>query len=356
MLCRKHVVSLSILVYAIGQSPSIAGDAPFFTYVDNRVSYSHIFGAIDAGYYSFRQDGSINGKTDMDVLSFTHYDTWAYGTNFLKVGIYKSGPNDPAAPCTNAGVITNPDPNGGTFDVPASCDGGTDIYGLFRSTFGLNEIFNTKRFAVGPLSNVSLEVGGDADASNTYYASAKRMLVGGLQFSFNLPYKGYLNVAPLYKMERGHDAYTQCGSVFAGPSPACNVDGIMNFKDTWAIELDYYMDLGFLPENIRYFAISGRAGFYGPKGPSHGVAGAEPTKLEINAEPIRLIFDAGGAFLGKDKSHAFDMWVAYQYWQNQYGNDADSTPFTCTLPTAGGKISTDSCTTNALATGVTMKF
>jgi hypothetical protein len=26
------------------------------------------------------------------------------------------------------------------------------------------------------------------------------------------------------------------------------------------------MDLGFLPENINYFAISGRAGFYGPKG------------------------------------------------------------------------------------------
>ena len=41
----------------------------------------------------------------------------------------------------------------------ADCAGATEIYGLFRSTFGFNEIFNTKAFSLGPLHNVSFEVG-----------------------------------------------------------------------------------------------------------------------------------------------------------------------------------------------------
>ena len=32
------------------------------------------------------------------------------------------------------------------------------------------------------------------------------------------------------------------------------------------MEVNYYMDLGFLPENMQYFSISGRAGWYGKKG------------------------------------------------------------------------------------------
>jgi hypothetical protein len=342
---------------AVKAKPKPVPEVPFFTVNDNRLTFEHIFHAIDAGNFSVRPNGTINGTTDMNVAAFTHFDVWAYGTNFFKVGVYKSGQNDPAAPCTNAGVITNPLPGGGTFDVAAACAGSVDIYSLIRSTFGLNEIFDTKAFSVGPLHGVSLEVGADADSQNSYSASAKRMFVGGLQFEFDLPYKGYIDIAPLWKTEQGHNAFTQCGSVFAAPAPGCNINGNMNFKDTWALEINYYMDLGFLPESIRYFAVSGRAGFYGPKGPSHGIAGGEPTKMEINSEPIRLTFDAGRAIGGKKLAHELDLWVAYRYWQNQYGDDANSTPFVCTLPTAGGgKISTNSCTTSSIATGVTLKF
>lgn len=336
--------------------PLPAVDAPFFTYIDNRLTYSHIFNATDAGYFSPRPGGGFNGKTDMNVVAFTHFDTWAYGTNFFNIGVYKAGRNDPAAPCTNAGVISNPLPGGGIFDVAASCAGATDIYGLIRSTFGFNEIFHTNAFTLGPLRNVSLEVGADANSQNSYFAPAKRQFVAGLQFAFDLPYKGYLNIAPLWKTELGHDGFSQCGSVLAGPPPGCNPDGNMHFKDTWALEINYDMPLGFLPESIRYFSISGRAGFYGPKGPSHGIPGAEPTKMEINSEPIRLTFDAGQAFLGKSHSHELDLWVAYRYWQNQYGNDANSTPFVCTMMENGVKVSTNSCTQNSVATGITVKF
>ena len=88
------------------------------------------------------------------------------------------------------------------------------------------------------------------------------------------------------------------------------------------------MDLGFLPENMQYFSISGRAGWYGKKGTAN-----EPLpclrrhrfvntrQIELNSEPIRLTFDARKAFWGPKYSHFVDVWVAYRYWQNKFGLD-----------------------------------
>ena len=47
---------------------------------------------------------------------------------------------------------------------------------------------------------------------------------------------------------------------------SCLVDGNTSFKPTWAVETNYYMDLGFFPENMQFFSISGRAAWYGKKG------------------------------------------------------------------------------------------
>jgi hypothetical protein len=48
------------------------------------------------------------------------------------------------------------------------------------------------------------------------------------------------------------------------PSASCSADGNTNFHTPWAVETNYYMDLGFLPESIRYFEVGCRAGWYGP--------------------------------------------------------------------------------------------
>jgi hypothetical protein len=80
-------------------------DVPFFLVIDNRVTYSYIFTGTDPGAFSRRPDGSIDGKTAKSVYSFTHFDVWAYGTNFFTMSLYKSDHNDPASPCTNAGVL-----------------------------------------------------------------------------------------------------------------------------------------------------------------------------------------------------------------------------------------------------------
>src|SRR5258707_1073651 len=329
-------------------------DVPFFFVIDNRVTYSYIFSGTDPGMFTVRPNGTIDGKTEKQVFSFTHFDAWAYGTNFFTISLFKSGNNDPASPCTNAGTI---------FGVPADCAGATEIYGLFRSTFGFNEIFNTKTFSMGPLHDVSLEVGMDANSENTFLPPAKRDMVAGLQFAFDLPYNGYFNLAPLAYWEfSNHNAFDQCGLFGPGvPGVTCLADGNTKYNATWAVETNYYMDLGFLPENMQFWSISGRAAWYGPKADQNqpltglGIGRfSTATKTEFNSEPIRLTFDASKAFIGPKYSHFVDLWVAYRYWQNKFGLDHNAMPGVCTVAATGQ--STNSCTESTVYGGVTVKF
>ena len=331
-------------------------DVPFFFVIDDRVTYSYIFTGAQPGMFTVNPNGTINGKTAKSVYSFTHFDAWAYGTNFFTISLFKSDHNDPAAPCINAGLSATL--------AAANCAGATEIYGLFRSTFGWNEIFNTKAFSIGPLHNISFEVGMDANTENRFFGAAKRAVVGGLQFQFDLPYKGYFNVAPLVYCEfLNHNSFAQCNSGFSGPIPgvSCLFDGNTSFKPTWAVETNYYMDLGFLPESIQFFSISGRAAWYGPKGDSNSLpflSGpgrfSTASKTEFNGEPIRLTFDASKAVWGAKYSHFVDLWVAYRYWQNKFGLDHNAMPGVCTLATTGQ--STHSCTESSLYSGITVKF
>ncbi len=329
-------------------------DLPFFLVIDDRVTFSYIFKGTDPGDFTRRPGGSIDGVTAKSVYSFTHFDVWAYGTNFFTGSIYKSDHNDPASPCTNAGISVS--------GLAENCAGATEFYGLLRSTYGFNEVFNTKAFSIGPLHNIAFEVGGDAGTENNFLATSKRDFVAGLQFAFDLPYKGFFNVAPLAYKEINHNAFDQCGVFVPGiPGVNCIADGNTNFRTTWAVEINYYMDLGFLPESINYFAISGRAGFYGPKGDSNSPLvglgtgiNSTASKTEINSEPIRLTFDASKAVWGAKYAQFVTVWVAYRYWQNKFGLDHNAEPGVCTISGTGQ--STNSCTESSLYSGITVKF
>jgi hypothetical protein len=150
---------------------------------------------------------------------FNHFDVWAYGTNFFSLDWLKATNGmappfgTPAAPCDQNGPL---DPPGSS-----RCHGYIEIYGLLRSTFGWNQIFNTKAFSVGPLTNIEFIVGGDFNHDNTTEASRKRDVVGGLQFDFQTPYKGSLDVGVMAYQEWQHDGFA---STFAftprsGPIP-----------------------------------------------------------------------------------------------------------------------------------------
>src|ERR1700743_1866976 len=231
-------------------------DIPFFLVIDDRVTFSYIFTGTDPGVFSAKPGGqSYNGNTAKQVYSFTHFDVWGYGTNFFTISMFKSDHNEPAAACTGAtpGSTTN---TATTTGLNGNCAGATETYGLFRSTFGWNEIFGTKAFSMGPLHNISFEVGADMENENTFLAPAKRDWVAGLQFAFDLPYKGFFNVAPLAYKEINHNAFDACGTFVAGVVGVnCLADGNTNFKWTWAVEVNYYMDLGFLPENMQFWSI-----------------------------------------------------------------------------------------------------
>src|ERR1700731_2241666 len=337
-------------------------DLPFYFVIDDRVTYSWMPKGTDPGAYTVNPNGSINGATAKSVYSFTHFDAWAYGTNFFTISMFKSDHNDPAAPCTGVGTGAGEATITGGI---TACAGATEFYGLIRSTFGWNEIFNTKAFSMGPLHNISFEVGADGNSENNYLAPAKRDFVAGLQFAFDLPYKGYFNVAPLAYKEINHNAFDQCGSAFAGPTPGlnCIVDGNTDFKTTWAVETNYYMDLGFLPDSMQFFSISGRAAWYGPKGDQNsplvgtGVGRLSTAKVvEFNSEPMRLTFDASKAFMGPNYNHFVDLWVAYRYWQNKYGLNHDAELGICNAMIGGSIQSTHSCTEQSLYAGVTVKF
>jgi hypothetical protein len=306
--------------------------APFFFVNDNRLTLAYEPRAIEPGTPN-------NGVTERKVVAFTHFDVWAYGTNFINLDYYKSDQNDPAAPCGFRGN---------------SCGGASEFYGLIRSTFGFNQLFDTKAFSMGPLRNVSFEVGADGSVENTFVGVSKRAVVAGIQFAFDLPYKGNFNIAPLYYKEINHNSFSQCDLFAPGiPGVNCLADGNTNYRGTWSLEASYYMDLGFLPETMRYFAISGRAGWRGPKGNQNaplGVAGRGiDTKTELNSEPIRLTFDASRMIWGPSRSHFVDVWVAYRYWQNKSGLDHELSSV-CTGIYAG------SCTESSVYTGVTVKF
>ncbi len=138
-------------------------EVPFFFVIDDRVSFSYIFRASQPGSYLVNPDGTAkNNHETKQVYSFTHFDAWAYGTNFFTISLFKSDHNDPANPCLGGGPIMVAV---GTF-AAANCAGASEIYGLLRRPSGFNEIFNTKAFSVGPLHNLSFVIGGEANVDN----------------------------------------------------------------------------------------------------------------------------------------------------------------------------------------------
>jgi hypothetical protein len=181
---------------------------------------------------------------------------------------------------------------------------------------GWNQIFNTKTFSVGPLSNVSFLVGGDLNTDNTNLASRKRSVEGGIQFNFSAPYDGFLNLGVVVYKEWQHDGIAeQLGT---------NPSGNLNFSPTWAIELAYDQPLGFLPTKIplNYNAL---VTIRGPKG--NGASGAPDRVTEYFIQQA-LVLDVGK--IVADRPNLFSVWAAYRWWVNKFGLNPAATGLCCT--------------------------
>lgn len=270
--------------------------APFFFVNDNSISYHYEFDATNPGA----------GSTPKHVLTFTHFDVWAYGTNFFNVDWLKATngrapPNGtPAAPCDFTGTNV--------------CPGYTEIYGLFRSTFGWNQLFNTKAFSMGPMTNIEFVVGADLNTDNTTLGSAKRSIQAGLQFDFATPYKGFFNIGGFVYKEWQHDGFASNLPIFGVNN---NLSGDVDFDATWAIEALWVQPLGFLPPGIpltfkSFAVIHGDKGCGEPCNPGPGLV---RTTEYLTQQTLAL--DLGQMVWNKPGQ--LSVWGAYRYWKNKFG-------------------------------------
>ena len=114
-----------------------------------------------------------------------------------------------------------------------------------------------------------------------------------------------------------------------GPTPGvtCLTDGNTSFKPTWAVETNYYMDLGFLPREHAVLLDQRPRRLVRQEGHGHRTAAVQPGqrrvqhrgRVQLRADPSDL--DASKAIWGAKYSHFVDVWVAYRYWQNKFGLD-----------------------------------
>jgi hypothetical protein len=264
-------------------------EAPLFSVNSNTVSYSYAFTATDP----------FVGKTAKNVFSFSHFDAWTYGTNFLNIDLLKSDIRDPAAPCGG------PPPNPAT-----GCEGATEIYGFLRSTFGWKQIFGMTFW--GPLVNISFKIGADANTENNYVGPAKRDVVAGLQFDLSLPFGIDWQVSPLVYSEKNHNGFITVPT-----------SGVTYFDTTYRIESIMVVPLGPKGTPLTFFSI---AGINGPKG--SGAPFQPATKTEVFTFQ-KLSLDVGQVLMNKPGRVA--AWLGYTYWYNKFGIDH-------TLDPTGGSI------------------
>ncbi len=249
---------------------------PYFIFADTQVSYF---------FETAAKEPAITGPVQKHVVSITHFDVTKWGTNFVNIDFKKSNSGDPA--------------NGGK-------DGALEVYGLYRGTVSGNFLAGSKAFSFGPVKDISLAGGFDANTKNTTFAPQKRLLVGGIKIDFDVP--GVLGVAVLAGKEWNHcgltvSPYAYCVGAGKTTDPEFDVNA--------HIEVNYMQPLAFTGLPLRF---SGFTNVVTPKGKN---GDASTTKTEILSDN-RLTLDVGK--LAGYKANTIDTFVGYRYWLNKFGN------------------------------------
>jgi hypothetical protein len=273
MTVRKTLVSLAVLGLLAAASPAAA-----LEWSDNAFHLS--WGA------NYREPGAVKaGTTDplnisKTTLNFTHASGDKLGDNFLSLDMYISNGNDPAA---------------------GSAQGATEVYAVFRRSFSLNRITDSKMFTFTGVRDVRLEGGLDIGTKNNTFASHKVMPALGASLALDVP--GFLNVGAFITKEWNNNGFMHAsGTVASG--------GEVVFEATPAFFTAWGIPLGSLPLELDGFANvilpKGRDGF------------GNKTATEVVLQPT-LMWNVTQGFTGKKGS--YELGVGYQYWLNKYGND-----------------------------------
>lgn len=222
--------------------------------------------------------------------NISYANGWTYGSNFVSLDLENfSSKGDPA----NAVVGKA---NSDSFE----------LYSVFRTTLSGNKIFGGNMFSFGPIRDIGLELGLDIDTQDDQFASYKKLVIVGPQFSINLP-RGFWTITVGISKEWNTDAFVKNGNG-------------TNYNPTWEVETawSYPFAVGPLPLNF-----TGFANFIGPKGT--GATGDFYHRSEILLHP-KLLVDVG-ELVGMP-AHKFEAGVGFEYWHNKFGSVPQALPGT----------------------------
>jgi hypothetical protein len=268
------------LAAALAMSCALAAPASAeIFYQDTYVSIRNLWQDKQPGYA---------GNVDEAALNVSYANGWTYGSNFVSLDIEN---------------FTHQDPANAVFGKATSDS--LELYALFRTTLSGNKIFGGNSFSFGPIKDVGLEFGFDVDTQDDQFASYKRLIVFGPQFSIDVP-KGFWTVSVHIAHEWNTNAYLKNNST--------NFEPTAEFETAWL----FPFKLGPVP-----LKFTGYANLITPKG--KGAPDDVPHGLEILAHP-KLMVDVGELLGGKPNT--FDAGVGFEYWYNKFGNQAKYLPGT----------------------------
>ncbi|MFL5261323.1 MAG: hypothetical protein ACJ79R_10790 [Anaeromyxobacteraceae bacterium] len=210
------------------------------------------------------------------ILNFTHADGYKWGSNFLTLDLLYSNTRDPVQ---GAGA-------------QVASVGAAEVYAVYRNTISLNKVTSSSKFALGPVRDLGITLGVDANTKNHGFSARKVMPIGGIQLALDVP--GFLNVGLLANKEWAVNGIN---------GKSVEFDITPTFAASWGIPVYGPVSFeGFGSVNLP----KGKDGFGGD------------TVTEVLLRP-KLMLDVGTLWGSK----GYQVGVGYEYWLNKFGNDHD---------------------------------
>jgi len=238
-------------------------------------------------YLSYRQlwqdtQPGTSGVLQEHAGNISYANGWTYGSNFVSLDFEDFGNKDPAN-CV--------------FSCKKASNNSFELYSVFRTVLSGNKIFNTNIFSFGPVRDVGWELGFDVDTQDDQFASYKKLIITGPQFSFAMP-KGFWTFTVAVSHEWNTNAFL--------------ADNYTSFDPTYEFETAWLYPFNIGPVPLRF---EGYANFIGPKG--KGGVGDFYHRAEILLHP-KLMVDVGQLInYGPNKIEAG---FGFEYWHNKFGS------------------------------------
>jgi hypothetical protein len=336
---------------AQAQDKSAAHKRYAFQIQDNSFAYEYIPAMRAPFNDTVDSAGTKASNTMAHLVDYTHFDMgYKLGDNVIDLSYFIDSRSEPVSP-----YFYN---NDNTGDKP--------FYATVRHNFVLNRLFNTDKFAFGPIRDVFITVGADYGSNNNTFGNQRRSPMVGPGVSFKINHGGFWNLSAMWTKEWNHegtditawgyDVTTASGALFDGNGlKPISYGRSVVYDATYTIQTSWGYPFSIASKLPMYFTgwgvMNGTKGyasksmipytggtFYGNAIPAeYTMAGTKP---EYILKPS-LRYNFGSLF---GPGHNWQVGVGYYYWLNVYGIDHHIHPDTVyeIVNDAGAKIGSTS--------------